>query len=52
MQNAKAKEKLSFKAAVLKQLKKPLKLVNDIETLPLERGQILIKLAYSGVCHS
>ncbi len=52
MQNAKVKEKLSFKAAVLKELKKPLKLVNGIKALPLERGQILIKLAYSGVCHS
>ena len=42
MQNAKVKEKLSFKAAVLKELKKPLKLVNGIKALPLERGQILI----------
>lgn len=41
-----------MKAAVLAQLAQPLKMVSDVAlTLP-KRGQLLVKLAYSGVCHS
>jgi S-(hydroxymethyl)glutathione dehydrogenase/alcohol dehydrogenase len=43
---------ISFKAAVLEQHKKPLKITPDIKVPPLKNGQILVKLAYSGVCHS
>ncbi len=43
---------ISFKAAVLEQHKKPLKISPDIKIPPLKNGQILVKLAYSGVCHS
>jgi len=41
-----------MKAAVLIQHNKPLKLLSGIEYYPPGRGQVLIKLAYSGVCHS
>lgn len=43
---------ISFKAAILEQHKKPLKISPDIKIPPLKNGQILVKLAYSGVCHS
>jgi S-(hydroxymethyl)glutathione dehydrogenase/alcohol dehydrogenase len=39
------------KAAILKELNKPLE-VEDIEWSTLKYGQVLVKLAYSGVCHS
>jgi len=41
-----------MKAAVLYELGKPLVVEDGIEIPPLRRGQALIKLAYSGVCHS
>ena len=41
-----------MKAAVLHTLNAPLSLQKDIELPALNRGQILVKLAYSGVCHS
>ena len=40
-----------MKAAILTQTKKPLEIKN-IKYSSLERGQVLVKLAYSGVCHS
>lgn len=41
-----------MKAAVLARLAHPLDVISDISlTLP-GRGQVLVKLAYSGVCHS
>lgn len=43
---------ISFKAAILEQHKEPLKITPDIKIPPLKNGQILVKLAYSGVCHS
>jgi S-(hydroxymethyl)glutathione dehydrogenase/alcohol dehydrogenase len=41
-----------MKAAVLNALNYPLSLRNDIELPVLRNGQVLVKLAYSGVCHS
>ena len=41
-----------MKAAVLHNLNVPLTLYKDIELPKLNRGQVLVKLAYSGVCHS
>ena len=41
-----------MKAAVLNALNNPLSLRNDIELPKLRNGQVLVKLAYSGVCHS
>jgi len=40
------------KAALLENLNKPLVIETDIEIPPLKKGQVLVKLAYSGVCHS
>lgn len=40
-----------MKAAILYELNKPLK-IDNIKLSTLKRGQVLIKLAYSGVCHS
>jgi S-(hydroxymethyl)glutathione dehydrogenase/alcohol dehydrogenase len=41
-----------MKAAVLKELNKPLVLVSNLEYGSPARGQVLVKLAYSGVCRS
>ena len=41
-----------MKAAVLFHLNKPLKVKTDIECGSPGPGQVLVKLAYSGVCHS
>ena len=41
-----------MKAAVLSNLNEPLELVTGIECGHPGRGQVLVKLAYSGVCHS
>lgn len=38
--------------AVLVELKTPLKIVRDITVPTLKRGQVLVEIAYSGVCHS
>ncbi|OQW46948.1 MAG: acetoin dehydrogenase [Proteobacteria bacterium SG_bin7] len=40
-----------MKAAVLTELNQPLKIF-DVEVPPLREGEVLVKLAYSGVCHS
>lgn len=41
-----------MKAAVLSRLNEPLDVVSGIECEAPGRGQVLVKLAYSGVCHS
>lgn len=41
-----------MKAAVLVSLKEPLVLAHDLQVPALRAGQVLVKLAYSGVCHS
>jgi S-(hydroxymethyl)glutathione dehydrogenase/alcohol dehydrogenase len=41
-----------MKAAVLSRLNEPLELVSGIECGHPGRGQVLVKMAYSGVCHS
>jgi len=41
-----------MRAAVLTQINEPLKVWNNIELPALARGQVLVRLAYSGVCHS
>jgi S-(hydroxymethyl)glutathione dehydrogenase / alcohol dehydrogenase len=41
-----------MKAAILMRLNEPLDLVSGIECGLPERGQVLVKVAYSGVCHS
>jgi len=40
-----------MKAAILEKLNSPL-IIREIDTFPLLGGQVLVKLAYSGVCHS
>lgn len=42
----------SMKAAILSRLNHPLEVVDDVEYSSPSRGQVLVKLAYSGVCHS
>lgn len=42
----------SMRAAVLCALAAPLEYVQDVEIPALRRGQVLVKLAFSGVCHS
>ena len=44
--------KKTFNAAVLSELNKDLEIINNIEFPNLKKGQVLVKLAYSGVCHS
>ena len=41
-----------MKAAVLYELGQPLRVVTDIEVPAPQRGQVTVRLAYSGVCHS
>lgn len=41
-----------MKAAVLVELAQPLSILDGIELPALRRGQVLVKLAFSGVCHS
>jgi S-(hydroxymethyl)glutathione dehydrogenase / alcohol dehydrogenase len=41
-----------MKAAVLTRLNRPLDIMSGIECTAPGRGQVLVKLAYSGVCHS
>ena len=40
-----------MKAAILEQVNKPLQ-IRDIKFNDLKKGQVLVELAYSGVCHS
>ena len=41
-----------MKAAVLWKTGKKLKIINKIKIPELTSGQVLVKIAYSGVCHS
>lgn len=41
-----------MKAAVLTRINRPLDIMSEIELSVPGRGQVLVKLAYSGVCHS
>ena len=41
-----------MKAAVLTRLDRPLEIISGLEWKAVGRGQVLVKLAYSGVCHS
>ena len=41
-----------FKAAVLQEHKEKLRIIGDVKLPKLKVGQVLVKLAYSGVCHS
>ena len=41
-----------MKAAVLSELNHPLEVLPGVQWEALRRGQVLVKLAYSGVCHS
>lgn len=43
---------LQMKAAVLAQTNRPLQIISGIALPVPQRGQVLVKLAYSGVCHS
>lgn len=43
---------VKFKGAVLYETNRPLQLESGIEVPDLAAGQVLIKLAYAGVCHS
>lgn len=42
----------TFRGAVLEKTGQPLKLVDGVKVPELGRGQVLVELAYSGVCHS
>ena len=41
-----------MKAAVLLKNKNKLTILDDLQIPRLKKGQVLVKLAYSGVCHS
>lgn len=41
-----------MKAAVLSRLNHPLEILEGVEYVPPVRGQVLVQMAYSGVCHS
>lgn len=43
---------MTMRGAVLTELARPLSMLGDIACGPPGRGQVLVKLAYSGVCHS
>lgn len=43
---------LKTQAAYIEQLGEPLVIANDVEVPDLQPGQVLVKLAYSGICHS
>lgn len=43
---------MKFKAAVLVKTGSPLEIIEHIEVPKLRRGQVLVKVAYAGVCHS
>jgi len=42
---------MKTKAAVLYELNKPL-VIEELEIPSLEKGQVLVKILYSGICHS
>ncbi len=43
---------MRFTGAVLRQTGKPLELISDIQVPGLARGQVLVKIIFTGVCHS
>jgi S-(hydroxymethyl)glutathione dehydrogenase/alcohol dehydrogenase len=43
---------LHFRAAILHQTRQPLRIEAGIEVPPLGQGQLLVRIAYAGVCHS
>ena len=43
---------MNFKAAVLTKTKKPLKIINDLKTPILKRGQVLVRVLHSAICRS
>jgi S-(hydroxymethyl)glutathione dehydrogenase/alcohol dehydrogenase len=43
---------IRLRAAVLYETDRPLRIVSGIEVPPLGAGQVAVKLAYAGVCHS
>lgn len=43
---------LKFQGAILRKLKKPLSISSELTIPSLQRGQVLVKLAYSGICKS
>ena len=43
---------MKIRAAILEKLGAPLTFTDQLETPALKRGQVLVALAYSGVCHS
>lgn len=43
---------MNFKAAVLTETKKPLKIINNLKTPKLKRGQVLVKVLHSAICRS
>jgi len=43
---------MKMTAAVLRELNKPLFITSDVEIPDLAKGQVLVHLAFSGVCHS
>lgn len=46
------KDKVIMKAAVLLKNKNTLSILDDLQIPRLKKGQVLVKLSYSGVCHS
>jgi S-(hydroxymethyl)glutathione dehydrogenase/alcohol dehydrogenase len=42
----------TMSGAVLRELGRPLQIESEIEIPELKRGQVLVEVAYSGVCHS
>ena len=42
----------NFSGAVLRKLKSPLELLEGVAVPALARGQVLVEIAFSGVCHS
>jgi S-(hydroxymethyl)glutathione dehydrogenase / alcohol dehydrogenase len=43
---------MKFKAAVLTKLKKPLKIINNLNIPKLKYGQVLVKVIHSAICRS
>lgn len=43
---------LKFRGAILRKIKKPLFISSELTIPVLKRGQVLVKLAYSGICKS
>ena len=43
---------MKVKAAVLKKIKKPLEILDNLKLPKLKRGQVLVKILYSSICRS